>query len=181
MSWEDGGKELLPVVKTLEEVLRGLKILRPDSYKSYSIRQSQIGGVMGVQIMIGENSIICERKDGQYEIFPKVNGETIVDLFGDYPDTVCRYLTLEQAVKIAEAAQEAKGDPSRLPNLKKTIDDCYPDGFAESAIAMTINQARAHLYVKPGFPGFIEDRINKQFKRHIEQPRLKKEREEGEE
>ena len=64
-------------------------------------------------MMLGENSIICEREDGSYEIIPSVNGETIQGLFGHYPDEVCRYLTLEQAVKIAEAAEEVKRDPTK--------------------------------------------------------------------
>ena len=175
MSFEGGdNREPLSKRKTLEGVLRDLKQIRPDSYKGYKVKESD----GGISIMIGENSIIDEHllKD-RYEIFPSVNGETIEDLFGDYPDEVCRYLTLEQAINIAEAAERAKQNPSKLPELKKTIDGCYPDGFPESPIAMALNLARAHKYTKPGFPGFIEDRIDRQYKRHIEGPRRKKEEE----
>jgi len=171
MSLEGGaGKEQLKIVHTLEEVLRGLKILRPDSHLNYKVKERRFGNIIGVQIKIGESSIISEREDGSYEIFPKVNGETIQDLFGYYPDEVCRYLNLEQAVKIAEAAEEAKRDPNKLLALKKSIDDCYPDGFPESPIGMVTMIAQAEQHNKPE----LIKKVYKQFERHIIKPGRKK-------
>lgn len=167
--------ERIRIANTLEGALRNLKLLRPDSYKNYSVKERKFGDTMGVQIIIGENSIISEREDKSYEIFPRVNKETIQDLFGYYPDEVCRYLTLEQALNIADAAEETKRDPNKLLELKKTIDECYPDGFPEGPLGMFAMLGSAP---ESNNPEEMVNKIRKQFIRHIEEPRRKKEAEE---
>src|SRR3989344_5378497 len=171
-----GDRENLPKGISLEGVLRELKKLRPEVYKNYRVKERPSNrvkdrGRIGVSIMVGENSIIDEHLvEVRYEIFPWVNGKTIVDLFGDYPDEVCRYLTLGQALDIADAAQEAKRDPSKLPDLKRAIDRCYPDGFPESPIGMFLHVASAEQFEKPNL---IKERIRRQYERHIAEPKRK--------
>ena len=167
----DGNQNRLLKGISLEGVLRDLKTLRPDAYKNYMVKEKPSSDRIGVQIMVGENSIIDEHLvEGRYEIFPVVSGKTIVDLFGDYPDECCRYLTLEQALDIADAAEEAGRDSSKLPELKRAIDRCYPDGFPESPIAMLLHVAKAEQYEKPDI---IRERIRKQYVRHIYGPKRK--------
>lgn len=112
--------------KTLEGMIRDMSLIRPDTYQDWHVRERNSENRLGVQITIGENSIIDEFSvEGRYEIFPSVNGKSIRDLFG-YRDETITMLTLEQAVIIAEAAMAAKNDASKLPELKATIDAYYP-------------------------------------------------------
>lgn len=93
-----------------------LEAINPDLVSKYQIRPCP---PQGVQLIRGQTSIVRHgtsygSEDGLFEIYPMKDGKGFVEIFGT-TDNVAGYLTLEEAVAIAEAVENDS------PELKELV------------------------------------------------------------
>ena len=102
--------------KTVEQVREELREISPNLVDKYEIKELE--GRNGVELIRGETCIVSHHhsyggEEGLYEVCPRKNGTSFRRIFGT-PEDVVGWLSLEDAVIIAEATEHFPSESLRV-------------------------------------------------------------------